>query len=203
MCFLMGVAAGGMLPVAYALLAEIMPARHRGWSLVLVEGIGAVGGYFAASSLSALLQPAFGWRIMWFSNLPTGLLLVGLSPLLPESARFGVILNKPITLLGNGIESARAPLPPVDRQFIGATASSYPGGAGPGIGQFRRAGVASYGAPGRRPERGRLQRANCRIDPDCRSHNPDIHLALQSVERQVVTCDHDRAHATLARRQPA
>ncbi|HEX8661035.1 MAG TPA: MFS transporter, partial [Brevundimonas sp.] len=36
MCFLMGAAAGGMLPVAYALLAEIMPTRHRGWALVLV-----------------------------------------------------------------------------------------------------------------------------------------------------------------------
>jgi len=88
MCFLMGAAAGGLLPVAYALLAEIMPTRHRGWSLVLVGGIGAVGGYFAASSLSALLQPMFGWRVMWLLNLPTGLILVALSPLLPESARF-------------------------------------------------------------------------------------------------------------------
>lgn len=88
MCFLMGAAAGGMLPVAYALLAEIMPTRHRGWSLVLVGGIGAVGGYFAASWLSALLQPWFGWRIMWFLNLPTGLALIAFSPLLPESARF-------------------------------------------------------------------------------------------------------------------
>jgi putative MFS transporter len=88
MCFLMGAAAGGMLPVAYALLAEIMPTRHRGWTLVLVGGIGAVGGYFAASWTSALLQPVFGWRIMWFLNLPTGLALIALSPLLPESARF-------------------------------------------------------------------------------------------------------------------
>jgi putative MFS transporter len=88
MCFLMGMAAGGMLPVAYALLAETMPTRHRGWMLVLVGGVGAVGGFFAASSLSALLQPEFGWRIMWFLNMPTGLLLIGLSPLLPESARF-------------------------------------------------------------------------------------------------------------------
>jgi putative MFS transporter len=41
-----------------------------------------------ASGLSAVLQPMFGWRIMWFLNLPTGLLLIGLSPFLPESARF-------------------------------------------------------------------------------------------------------------------
>lgn len=88
MCFMMGAAAGGMLPVAYALLAEIMPTKHRGWSLVLVGGIGAVGGYFAASWCSALLQPTFGWRIMWFLNLPTGLALIALSPFLPESARF-------------------------------------------------------------------------------------------------------------------
>jgi putative MFS transporter len=85
---MMGAAAGGLLPVANALLAETMPTRHRGWSLVLVGGIGATGGYFAASALSALLQPIFGWRIMWFLNLPTGMILIALSPFLPESARF-------------------------------------------------------------------------------------------------------------------
>jgi putative MFS transporter len=88
MCFLMGAAAGGMLPVAYALLAEIMPTRHRGWCLVLIGGIGAIGGYFVASGCSALLQPMFGWRVMWLLNFPTGLLLVLMSPWLPESARF-------------------------------------------------------------------------------------------------------------------
>jgi putative MFS transporter len=88
MCFMMGVAAGGMLPVTYALLAEMMPSQHRGWSLVLVGGLGAVGGYFAASGFSALLQPIFGWRILWILNLPTGLSLVLLGTLIPESAKF-------------------------------------------------------------------------------------------------------------------
>jgi putative MFS transporter len=88
MCFLMGLGAGGMLPVAYALLAEIMPTRHRGWVLVLVGGIGTIGGYFVTSSLSALLQPYFGWRIMWLLGLPISAILVFVSPLLPESARF-------------------------------------------------------------------------------------------------------------------
>jgi putative MFS transporter len=88
MCFMMGVAAGGMLPVTYALLAEMMPSKHRGWSLVLVGGLGAVGGYFAASGFSALLQPFFGWRILWVLNLPTGLSLVLLGTLIPESAKF-------------------------------------------------------------------------------------------------------------------
>ena len=88
MCFMMGVAAGGMLPVTYALLAEMMPSRQRGWALVLVGGLGAVGGYFAASTFSAILQPFFGWRILWILNLPTGLSLVLLGAFMPESAKF-------------------------------------------------------------------------------------------------------------------
>jgi putative MFS transporter len=88
MCFMMGAAAGGMLPVTYALLAEMMPNKHRGWSLVLVGGLGAVGGYFAASGFSAVLQPIFGWRALWLLNLPSGLILVLLGGLIPESAKF-------------------------------------------------------------------------------------------------------------------
>ena len=88
MCFMMGAAAGGMLPVTYALLAEMMPSKHRGWSLVMVGGLGATVGYFAASGFSALLQPVFSWRILWLLNLPTGLSLVLLGALIPESAKF-------------------------------------------------------------------------------------------------------------------
>jgi MFS transporter, putative metabolite:H+ symporter len=94
MCFMMGAAAGGMLPVTYALLAEMMPSKHRGWSLVLVGGLGSVGGYFAASGLSALLQPEFGWRILWLLNLPTGLSLVLLGVLIPESAKFLLVRGR-------------------------------------------------------------------------------------------------------------
>ena len=88
MCFLMGAAAGGMLPVTYALLAETMPTRHRGWALVLVGGLGSGGGYFAASGFSAWLEPIYSWRILWLLNLPTGLLLLSLSGFIPESGKF-------------------------------------------------------------------------------------------------------------------
>ena len=88
MCFMMGMAAGGMLPVTYALLTETMPTRSRGVALVVVGALGAAGGYLAANGLSAVLQPAFGWRIMWFLNLPTGLLLILISGWIPESAKF-------------------------------------------------------------------------------------------------------------------
>jgi MFS transporter, putative metabolite:H+ symporter len=88
MCFLMGAGAGGMLPVTYALLAETMPTRHRGWALVLVGGLGAIGGYFAASGISAWLVPTLSWRVLWLVNLPTGLLLIAMGSLIPESAKF-------------------------------------------------------------------------------------------------------------------
>jgi len=88
MCFLMGVAAGGVLPIAFALLSEFMPARHRGALMVLVGALGAIGGFLAASTAAALLEPHFGWRIMWLLNLPTGLILLLLNRLIPESPRY-------------------------------------------------------------------------------------------------------------------
>jgi len=88
MCFLMGAAAGGMLPVTYALLAETMPSKHRGWALVLVGGLGAVGGYFAASGFAALLEPILSWRVLWLLNLPTGLILLAMGRFIPESVKF-------------------------------------------------------------------------------------------------------------------
>jgi putative MFS transporter len=138
MCFLMGGSAGGMLPVAYALLAEIMPTRHRGWSLVLIGGAGTLGGYLVAAGMSALLQPQFGWRIMWFLNLPSGLLLIALSPLIPESARFLIHIGRPqearatlarfgsvvISRTDDWDEEAKldhSHLPPTDRRYLGTT----------------------------------------------------------------------------------
>lgn len=88
MCFLMGSSAGGMLPVVYTLLAEIMPAKRRSWILVLVGGTGLVGGYLAASAAAHLFEPEFGWRALWLQGFPTGLLLLALARLIPESPHF-------------------------------------------------------------------------------------------------------------------
>ncbi len=127
MCFMMGLGAGGMLPVAYALLAEIMPTRHRGWCLVLVGGIGTIGGYFVTSSLSALLQPYFGWRIMWLLGLPISAILVVVSPLLPESARFlqsmGRLEEARQTLARFGITIDTSAPKPASRQMASAVSS--------------------------------------------------------------------------------
>lgn len=88
MCFLMGSSAGGMLPVVYTLLAEVMPPRHRSWVLVLAGGTGLVGGYLAASAAAHLFEPQFGWRSLWLQGFPTGILLLALARFIPESPRF-------------------------------------------------------------------------------------------------------------------
>jgi putative MFS transporter len=99
MCFLMGLGVGGMLPIAYALLAETIPARHRGWLMVLI-GADIAGAYILTSWMALALMPRFSWRIMWLIGLPTGLLFILLNRWIPESPRF---------LLANGRDAeARA-----------------------------------------------------------------------------------------------
>ena len=88
MCFMMGAAAGGMLPITFTLMAETVPARHRGWLLVALGGVGTSAGYLAASGAAALLEPFFSWRALWLLNLPTGALIVLLNRFIPESPRF-------------------------------------------------------------------------------------------------------------------
>lgn len=78
MCFLMGLGVGGMLPITFALMAETIPARHRGWLMVLIGG-DVAGAYLITSWLSSELTPEFGWRILWLLGLPTGVLLLMLN----------------------------------------------------------------------------------------------------------------------------
>lgn len=88
MCFAMGMSAGGMLPLVFTLLAEVAHRRHRGWMAVTIGAAGGLGGYLAASVAASTLEPLFGWRSLWLIGLPTGLLLLVLLPLIPESPLF-------------------------------------------------------------------------------------------------------------------
>jgi putative MFS transporter len=87
MCFVMGVAVGGMLPICYSLLAETIPARHRSWLMILI-GADIAGAYVITSWLAVALVPTYSWRILWLIGLPTGILFVLLNRWIPESPRF-------------------------------------------------------------------------------------------------------------------
>ena len=87
MCFVMGLGVGGMLPIIFTLIAETIPARHRGWLMVLIGG-DVAGAYIITSWLSSTLVPDYSWRILWLIGLPTGVLLILLNRWIPESPRF-------------------------------------------------------------------------------------------------------------------
>lgn len=88
MCFLMGLGAGGLLPITYTLLSETIPARHRGLIVVLIAGAGTALGFLITGAIASWQLPIFGWRIMWFWGLPTGVVLIVLNRFIPESPRF-------------------------------------------------------------------------------------------------------------------
>jgi putative MFS transporter len=87
MCFVMGLAVGGMLPICYALLAETIPARHRSWLMILI-GADIAGAYIITSWIAVALVPTYSWRILWLIGLPTGLVFILLNRWIPESPRF-------------------------------------------------------------------------------------------------------------------
>ncbi len=88
-CFVMGLGVGGMLPITFALMAECIPARHRGWLMVLIGG-DVAGAYIITSTLASTIAAPehFGWRMLWLIGFPTGLLLILLNRFIPESPRF-------------------------------------------------------------------------------------------------------------------
>ena len=128
MCFLMGAAAGGMLPIAFTLMAEMIPAAQRGWLLVTLGCIGTSAGYLLASGAATVFEPVFSWRALWLLNLPTGALIIFLNRYFPESPRF---------LAHAGLnDEARAVL----RRFSGASACPMPDVAEPVVEAHRPAG---------------------------------------------------------------
>ena len=111
MCFLMGASAGGLLPIAFTLMAETVPARHRGWLLVALGGVGTSAGYLLAAGSAAWLEPMFSWRVLWLLGFPTGAAIILLNRFIPESPRFLAAAGLP--------DAARAVL----RRFTGAAAA--------------------------------------------------------------------------------
>jgi putative MFS transporter len=87
MCFAMGWGVGGMLPIMFTLMAESIPAKHRGWMMVLIGG-DIAGAYIITSALASWLVPHYSWRILWLIGFPTGFLLIFLNRWIPESPRF-------------------------------------------------------------------------------------------------------------------
>jgi MFS transporter, putative metabolite:H+ symporter len=89
MCFIMGLGVGGMLPIIFSLVSETIPARHRGWVVVLIGG-DVAGAYIIMSWLAGTIgaPDSYGWRSLWLIGIPISVVLVLLNRFIPESPRF-------------------------------------------------------------------------------------------------------------------
>jgi MFS transporter, putative metabolite:H+ symporter len=87
-CGVMGVSAGGMLPIVFSLISEIAPQRKRTLLTVGVGALGGIGGYVAASNAADVIIPISSWRFLWLIGLPTGLVLLVFARVIPESPRY-------------------------------------------------------------------------------------------------------------------
>ncbi len=86
--FLAGFAIGGMLPLAWALNIEYVPARVRS-SVVTVIMMGYSIGNSLSGPLTVWLAPHFGWQgVFLFGGVATLICATGLHLGLPESVRF-------------------------------------------------------------------------------------------------------------------
>jgi MFS family permease len=91
--FLTGAGIGGEYTAINSTIQELVPARYRGWTDLVINGsfwIGAAIGATASIVLldPALLPPEIGWRLAFFIGAALGLIIFLMRFWLPESPRW-------------------------------------------------------------------------------------------------------------------
>jgi MFS family permease len=91
--FLTGAGIGGEYAAINSAIQELIPARFRGWTDLLINGsfwvgaaLGAVGSIVLLDP--AVVAPAIGWRLAFLIGAVLGLIIVFMRRLLPESPRW-------------------------------------------------------------------------------------------------------------------
>src|SRR3546814_14288694 len=100
MRFLTGAGIGGEYSAINSAIQELIPARRRGWTDLVINGSFWVGAAFAAAGSLVLLDPRLldpeiGWRLAFFIGAASGLSILFLRLFLPESPRCMIILCRP------------------------------------------------------------------------------------------------------------
>ncbi|MCM2270287.1 MAG: MFS transporter [Thermoanaerobaculia bacterium] len=84
---LLGLGLGGEWSAGAVLVAESVPAAHRGKAIGLMQSGWAIG-YLLATLAAALILPAFGWRALFAFGVAPALLVVWIRRRLEEPAVF-------------------------------------------------------------------------------------------------------------------
>jgi MFS family permease len=91
--FLTGAGIGGEYSAVNSTIQEIIPARFRGWTDLVLGGTFWIGGALGAASSIILLDPAYinpeiGWRLGFFIGAVLSLIILVLRTFIPESPRW-------------------------------------------------------------------------------------------------------------------
>jgi MFS family permease len=98
--FLTGAGIGGEYTAINSTIQELVPARYRGWTDLLINGSFWIGAAIGATSAIILLDPAtigpdYGWRIAYFTGACLGLIVLVMRMWIPESPRWLMIHGRP------------------------------------------------------------------------------------------------------------
>src|SRR6476620_6901145 len=124
--FLTGAGIGGEYTAINSTIQELVPARYRGWTDLVINGSFWIGAAMGATGAIVLLDPAtagpdLGWRLAYFTGAILGLIVFVMRMWIPESPRWRMIHGHPedAHAIVDGIEraSVRHPDHPADEVF--------------------------------------------------------------------------------------
>lgn len=98
--FFTGAGIGGEYTAINSTIQELIPARYRGWTDLVINGSFWVGAAIGASSSIVLLDPALfgpdiGWRLAYGIGAALGLIVLIMRLWIPESPRWLIIHGQP------------------------------------------------------------------------------------------------------------
>ena len=98
--FLTGAGIGGEYSAINSAIQELIPARRRGWTDLVINGSFWIGAAMAGGASIILLDPhvvdpEIGWRLAFFGGAAIGLVILFLRRFIPESPRWLIIHGQP------------------------------------------------------------------------------------------------------------
>jgi MFS family permease len=114
--FLTGAGIGGEYTAINSTIQELVPARYRGWTDLLINGSFWIGAAVGASSAIVLLDPDvtgpdLGWRLAYLTGACLGLIVFVMRMWIPESPRWLMIHGRP--------DQAHSIVAEIERSVIG------------------------------------------------------------------------------------
>jgi len=114
--FLTGAGIGGEYTAINSTIQELVPARYRGWTDLVINGSFWLGAAIGAASAILLLDPAVasadvGWRVAYLTGAGLGLIVFVMRMWIPESPRWLMIHGHP--------EQAHAIVDEIEKSVIG------------------------------------------------------------------------------------